>query len=63
MLLVLLVAGLCLLGPALAPLDPEKIDFLGRFRPPGPAHWLGGDQLEPGSALRSGPAHADAGRP
>jgi len=39
------IAAACAIGPALAPLDPEKIDFLGRFKPPGAAHWLGGDQL------------------
>ena len=45
LLIVLLVAVACAVGPALAPIDPEKIDFLGRFKPPGAAHWLGGDQL------------------
>jgi peptide/nickel transport system permease protein len=29
----------------MAPVDPEKIDFLGRFKPPGGQFWLGGDQL------------------
>jgi peptide/nickel transport system permease protein len=43
--IVLLVACLCVLGPAVAPMDPDKIDFLGRFAAPGAAHWLGGDQL------------------
>ena len=43
--LLLLVALACLLGPALAPHDPEAIDFLGRFRPPGAQNWLGADQL------------------
>jgi peptide/nickel transport system permease protein len=43
--LLLLVALACLLGPTLAPHDPEQIDFLGRFRPPGAQNWLGADQL------------------
>lgn len=44
-LLLLLLAAACLFGPALAPRDPEAIDFLGRFRPPGARNWLGADQL------------------
>ncbi|MCQ4160064.1 ABC transporter permease [Roseomonas sp. GC11] len=40
-----LILLLCLLGPELAPRDPEAIDFLGRFRPPGAENWLGADQL------------------
>jgi peptide/nickel transport system permease protein len=43
--LILLLAITCVLGPALAPLDPEAIDFLGRYAPPGSAHLLGADQL------------------
>jgi peptide/nickel transport system permease protein len=43
--IVLLIVVACALGPALAPIDPERIDFLGRLKPPGAAHWLGGDQL------------------
>jgi peptide/nickel transport system permease protein len=39
------LAAVCLLGPALAPVDPEKIDFLGRFKAPGDQFWLGADQL------------------
>lgn len=39
------LAAACVLGPALAPVDPEKIDFLGRFKPPGDQFWLGADQL------------------
>lgn len=35
----------CVFGPDLAPRDPEKIDFLGRFKPPGEPFWLGADQL------------------
>jgi peptide/nickel transport system permease protein len=43
--LLLVVALACVLGPTLAPQDPEQIDFLGRFRPPGAQNWLGADQL------------------
>ena len=43
--ILLVVALACLLGPYVAPYDPEKIDFLGRFAAPGARHWLGGDQL------------------
>jgi len=39
------LAALSLVGPYLAPVDPEKIDFLGRFKPPGGQFWLGADQL------------------
>jgi peptide/nickel transport system permease protein len=39
------VALVCLLGPVVAPYDPEAIDFLGRFAAPGARHWLGADQL------------------
>lgn len=45
LVIVVLVILLCLLGPAVAPMDPDKIDFLGRFKPPGAQHLLGGDQL------------------
>lgn len=43
--LVLLIAIICLAGPLLAPMNPDAIDFLGRFAMPGTRHWLGGDQL------------------
>lgn len=43
--LLLLIALACVFGPSLAPQDPEHIDFLGRFRPPGATNWLGADQL------------------
>ena len=43
--ILLLIAAACLLGPAVAPFDPEHIDFLGRFRPPSWPHLFGGDQL------------------
>jgi peptide/nickel transport system permease protein len=43
--LLLIVVLVCLLGPALAPYDPEAIDFMGRYAAPSARHWLGGDQL------------------
>jgi peptide/nickel transport system permease protein len=43
--LIVILLLICLFGPWLAPTDPEKIDFLGRFRPPGDRNWLGADQL------------------
>ena len=43
--LLLLLTLMCLAGPAMAPYDPEQIDFLGRFAAPSAHHWLGGDQL------------------
>jgi peptide/nickel transport system permease protein len=44
----LLLVGLvlaCLLGGAAAPYQPEAMDFVGRFAPPGIKHWFGADQL------------------
>jgi peptide/nickel transport system permease protein len=43
--LLLILALICALGPALAPYEPDAIDFLGRFAPPGANHWFGADQL------------------
>jgi peptide/nickel transport system permease protein len=43
--LVVIIAAVCLFGPWLDPQDPEKIDFLGRFRMLGTKNWLGADQL------------------
>ena len=43
--ILLAVALICVVGPYVAPYDAEKLDFLGRFAPPGARHWLGGDQL------------------
>jgi peptide/nickel transport system permease protein len=43
--LVGIIAAVCLFGPWLDPQDPEKIDFLGRFRMLGTRNWLGADQL------------------
>ncbi|MBO1078470.1 ABC transporter permease [Roseomonas haemaphysalidis] len=45
LVILALLLLLCLLGPSLAPRDPEAIDFMGRFRPPGALNWLGADQL------------------
>jgi peptide/nickel transport system permease protein len=44
-ILIVVVLAACVLGPWLAPHDPEQIAFLGRFRPPGSQNWLGADQL------------------
>ena len=44
-LLLSLIALACVFGPLLAPQDPEKLDFLGRFRAPGAPNLLGADQL------------------
>jgi peptide/nickel transport system permease protein len=43
--LLLVLTAMCVAGPSLAPYDPERIDFLGRFAAPSARHWLGGDQL------------------
>ena len=43
--LLAILAAVCVLGPWLAPYDPEKMDFLGRFRAPGWHNWLGADQF------------------
>jgi peptide/nickel transport system permease protein len=43
--LVVIIAAVCLFGPWLDPQDPEKIDFLARFRMLGTRNWLGADQL------------------
>ncbi len=45
---LLLVAALLLLGllgPPLAPYDPNKLNILARFAGPSPAHWMGTDHL------------------
>lgn len=44
-ILIILLAIICLLGPALAPRNPDSIDFLGRFHPPAFNHLFGADQL------------------
>jgi peptide/nickel transport system permease protein len=43
--ILLLLVLACVFGPALAPHDPEALDFLGRFHAPGLGHWLGADQF------------------
>jgi peptide/nickel transport system permease protein len=43
--LLVIIMAVCLFGPWLEPQDPEKIDFLGRFRMLGAKNWLGADQL------------------
>jgi peptide/nickel transport system permease protein len=43
--LVGLVVLCAVLAPILAPYDPEALDVLHRFAPPGAAHWLGTDQV------------------
>ncbi|MBV9783990.1 MAG: ABC transporter permease [Acidisphaera sp.] len=45
LVILVLIAAICAIGPDIAPVDPEKIDFLGRFRVPGAAHPFGADQL------------------
>ncbi len=45
LVILAVVAAACVLGPALAPRDPEAMDFLGRFAPPGARHLLGADQF------------------
>ncbi|SER17376.1 peptide/nickel transport system permease protein [Faunimonas pinastri] len=45
LVLILLLVLVVLFGPSIAPVNPEKMDFMGRFAKPGAAHWLGGDQL------------------
>ncbi|MDE2335042.1 MAG: ABC transporter permease [Rhodospirillales bacterium] len=43
--ILMIVTLICLLGPALAPYSPDRMDFLGRFAAPGVRHWLGADQF------------------
>jgi peptide/nickel transport system permease protein len=40
---IVLVTGLALLAPLLAPADPDHGDLLSAFSPPSAAHWLGTD--------------------
>jgi peptide/nickel transport system permease protein len=42
---VLVLLGLLLMGPVLAPQDPELIDLANRLQGPSAAHWLGTDNL------------------
>ncbi len=45
LLLVVAVLLLGVLGPPLAPYDPNKLNILARFGAPSAAHWLGTDHL------------------
>ncbi|PWC76869.1 ABC transporter permease [Azospirillum sp. TSH64] len=45
LILLAVLAAACLFGPWLAPHDPEKMDFLGRFRSLGAQNWFGADQF------------------
>jgi peptide/nickel transport system permease protein len=45
LILILLFGVSALLAPVLAPYDPLNQVLLSRLKPPGPAHWLGTDQL------------------
>jgi peptide/nickel transport system permease protein len=40
-----LLALACILGPTLAPSDPEKMNVLGRFHAPDGQFWLGSDEF------------------
>lgn len=43
--ILLVVAFACILGPWLAPYDPDHMDLMGRFAAPGVRHLLGADQF------------------
>ncbi|MCO5092585.1 ABC transporter permease [Bosea sp. (in: a-proteobacteria)] len=43
--LLLVLLSMCVFGRFVAPYEPDAIDFLGRFAPPGAKHWFGADQL------------------
>jgi len=43
--MTLLLAGVALFAPWLAPHDPAAQDLPQRLLPPSPAHWMGADQL------------------
>ncbi|MGQ4273837.1 ABC transporter permease [Terrihabitans sp. B22-R8] len=42
---MVLMAAVAILGPALAPFDPLEQDLLALNQPPGPVHWLGTDHI------------------
>jgi peptide/nickel transport system permease protein len=44
-MMVVVVIVLAVLGPVLAPLDPNRIDLLERLHPPSVNHWFGTDAL------------------
>ncbi len=43
--IVALILVAALFAPRLSPFDPDALDVLHRFDPPGALHWLGTDQL------------------
>jgi len=43
--IVALIVVVAVFAPVLAPYDPDALDVMARFAPPGAAHWLGTDQL------------------
>ncbi|MFY9583590.1 MAG: ABC transporter permease [Candidatus Acidiferrales bacterium] len=45
LVMTLLLAGVALFAPWLAPHDPAAQDLPQRLLPPSPAHWMGADQL------------------
>lgn len=42
---LVVLAGLALLAPLVAPWDPDRIELTRRLLPPGSGHWLGTDSL------------------
>lgn len=44
-MVVMLIAGMALLAPLIAPYDPDAIALDRRLLPPGPAHWAGTDEV------------------
>jgi peptide/nickel transport system permease protein len=45
LVILLALAIVCVFGPAIAPADPEAMNVLGRFRPPGGQFLLGSDEF------------------
>lgn len=43
--IILLIIGMMLFSPWLAPLDPNAIDLTARLQPPSAAHWFGTDEV------------------
>ena len=43
--IVALIVVVAVSAPVLSPYDPDALDVMARFAPPGAAHWLGTDQL------------------
>lgn len=44
-MMVVMIAGMALLAPLIAPYDPDAIALDRRLLPPGPAHWAGTDEV------------------